>query len=178
MTLSQKFFNCKQAQQKVNHCSKKKRKGEKGKAKKISKNRKALRCRSLSCPKTQNFDFCTCPSHNVVKCDASGKQGKLLCCKRIFDRIKDNLAEIQPENHQNVKKTHFFAKSSRSQWVNKTIIPFALVGYEIGYSQHSPTGLVGYLPSHIQCALMEYLLISSSPLLSWELLVLNPIRAP
>ena len=33
---------------------------------------------------------------------------------------------------------------------NKTIIPFALVGYEIGYSQ-----LVGYLPSHIQQARME-----------------------
>ena len=30
----------------------------------------------------------------------------------------------------------------------KTIIPFALVGYEIGYSQLGPTGLVGYLPSH------------------------------
>ena len=38
---------------------------------------------------------------------------------------------------------------------NKTIIPFALVGYEIGYSQLGPTGLVGYLPSHIQRALME-----------------------
>ena len=38
---------------------------------------------------------------------------------------------------------------------NKTIIPFALVGYEIGYSQLGPTGLFGYLPSHIQCALME-----------------------
>ena len=25
---------------------------------------------------------------------------------------------------------------------NKTIIPFALVGYEIGYSQLGPTGLV------------------------------------
>ena len=34
MTLSQKFFNRKQAQWKVNHCSKNKRKGEKGKAKK------------------------------------------------------------------------------------------------------------------------------------------------
>ena len=30
----------------------------------------------------------------------------------------------------------------------KTIIPFALVGYEIGYSQLGPTSLVGYLPSH------------------------------
>ena len=38
---------------------------------------------------------------------------------------------------------------------NKTIIPFALVGYEIGYSQLGPTGLVVYLPSHIQRALME-----------------------
>ena len=38
---------------------------------------------------------------------------------------------------------------------NKTIIPFALVGYEIGYSQLGPTGLVGSLPSHIQRALME-----------------------
>ena len=36
---------------------------------------------------------------------------------------------------------------------NKTIISFALVGNEIGYSQLGPTGLVGYLPSHIQCAL-------------------------
>ena len=37
---------------------------------------------------------------------------------------------------------------------NKTIIPFALVRYEIGYSQLGPTGLVGYLPS-LQRALME-----------------------
>ena len=28
----------------------------------------------------------------------------------------------------------------------KSIIPFALVGYEIGYSQLGPTSLVGYLP--------------------------------
>ena len=40
---------------------------------------------------------------------------------------------------------------------DEIIIPFALVGYEIGYSQLGPTGLVrvGYLPSHIQHALME-----------------------
>ena len=38
---------------------------------------------------------------------------------------------------------------------NKTIIPFALVGYETGYSQLGVTRLVGYLPSHIQHALME-----------------------
>ena len=38
---------------------------------------------------------------------------------------------------------------------DKTIISFTLVGYEIGYSQLVPAGLVGYLPSHIQRALME-----------------------
>ena len=57
-------------------------------------------------------------SHNALKRDAGGKKGKLLCCKRIFDQIKDDLAEIQPKNHQNVKKNALFAKSSRSQWVN------------------------------------------------------------
>ena len=38
---------------------------------------------------------------------------------------------------------------------NKTIIPFALVGYEIGYSQLGPTGHVGYLPSHIHGTIVE-----------------------
>ena len=38
---------------------------------------------------------------------------------------------------------------------NKTIILFALVGYETGYSQLGATRLVGYLPSHIQRALMK-----------------------
>ena len=37
----------------------------------------------------------------------------------------------------------------------KQVIPFALVGYEIGCSQLGLTGLVGYLPFHIQRALME-----------------------
>ena len=38
---------------------------------------------------------------------------------------------------------------------NKTIIPFALVGYETGNSQLGATHLLGHLPSHIQCALKE-----------------------
>ena len=38
---------------------------------------------------------------------------------------------------------------------NKTIIPFVLVGYDTGYSQLGATRFVGYLPSHIQRALME-----------------------
>ena len=57
-------------------------------------------------------NFCACPSHNVVKRDDGGTQGKLLCCKHIFDRIKANLAEIQLKikKHQNVQKTHFLQK--------------------------------------------------------------------
>ena len=42
---------------------------------------------------------------------------------------------------------------------NKTIIPFTLVGCEIGYSQLGATRLVAYLPSHIQRGLMEQLFI-------------------
>ena len=38
---------------------------------------------------------------------------------------------------------------------NKMIIPFVLVGYKTGYSQRGATRLVGYLPSHIQHALMK-----------------------
>ena len=59
---------------------------------------------------SQNFDFCACPSHNAIKRDAGGKKGKLLYCKYFFDRIKGNLAEFQPKNHQNVQKTHFLQK--------------------------------------------------------------------
>ena len=59
---------------------------------------------------SQNFDFSTCPSQNVLKCDASGKKGKLLCCKCIFDQTKTNLANIQPENLQNVQKRCFWPK--------------------------------------------------------------------
>ena len=56
--------------------------------------------------------------------------------------------------------SRFFARISYFKFMefkefNKTIIPFALVGYETGYSQLGATRLVGYLPSHIQRALME-----------------------
>ena len=56
---------------------------------------------------SQNFDFCACPSPNALKRDAGGKKGKLLCCRRIFDWFKGNLAEIQSKNDQNVQKKHF-----------------------------------------------------------------------
>ena len=57
-------------------------------------------------------------SQNVIKRNASGKKAKPSWCKCIFDQIKANLAEIQPKNHQIAQETPFFAKSSRSQWVN------------------------------------------------------------
>ena len=44
--------------------------------------------------KSQNFDFCACPSHNALKRDAGGKKGQLLCCKLIFRQIKGNLEKI------------------------------------------------------------------------------------
>ena len=54
----------------------------------------------------------------------------------------------------------FLARISYSKFLefkefDKIIIPFALVGYETGCSQLGATRLVGYLPSHIQRALME-----------------------
>ena len=54
----------------------------------------------------------------------------------------------------------FFARISNFKFLefkefNKTIIPFALVGYETGYSQLGATRHVGYSPFHIQRALME-----------------------
>ena len=83
-------------------------KEKKERQKKNSKNQKALRCKSLSRPK--NFDFCACQSYNALKRDAGGKKGKLLCCKRILDQIKGNLAQIQPNKHQKVQRTHFLQK--------------------------------------------------------------------
>ena len=56
--------------------------------------------------------------------------------------------------------SYFFACISYFKFLefkefNKTIIPFALVGYETGYSQLGAMPLVGYLSSHIQRALVE-----------------------
>ena len=54
----------------------------------------------------------------------------------------------------------FFARISYFNFLefeefNKTIIPFARVGYKTGYSQLGATCLVGYVPPHIQRTLME-----------------------
>ena len=94
--------------------AKRKEKEKKERRKKNSKNRKALRRRSLSRPKTQNsqnFDFCACPSQNVIKRNASGKKAKLWWCACIFEQIKANLAQIQPKNQQNVQEMPFSQKA-------------------------------------------------------------------
>ena len=76
-TTFSKFWNWKQAQEKVNRYSKKKRKGEDGKAKE-KKNEKSKDVGHF-------FYFCACPSKNVIKRDVSGKKGMLSCCKCLFE---------------------------------------------------------------------------------------------
>jgi len=51
------------------------------------------------------------PESECIKRDASGEIGELPCCKCIFDQIKANLAEMQPQNRQNVQKTRFLQKA-------------------------------------------------------------------
>ena len=87
--------------------TKRKEKEKKGRGKK-STNWKAWRHTVTF--SSQIFYFWACLCHIVVKHDAGGKQGKLLCCKRIFNRIKANLAKIPLKKHQNVQKTHFLQK--------------------------------------------------------------------
>ena len=88
-------------------------KGEKGKAKKIPKDKKPKDIGHFLVQNSiQNSDFCTCPSENVAKCDACGKKIKLSWCKYIFDQIKGNLTEIHPKNHQNVQERPFSQKAA------------------------------------------------------------------
>jgi len=42
--------------------------------------------------------------------DSSGKNGQLSGCKCVFHQTEANLAEIQPQNHQNVKKAQLWQK--------------------------------------------------------------------
>ena len=75
MTLSQKFLTASKPSRRSITAAKRREKKKKERQKKIPKIEKALRHRSLSRP--QNFDFCACPSQNVIKRDASGKKAKL-----------------------------------------------------------------------------------------------------
>ena len=78
--------------------------------------------------------------------------------RRLFHRKRGTSARASLSPHHSLAQERTARFTARP--FSALIIPFALVGYEIGYSRLGPTGLVGYLPSHIQCALMEQLLIS------------------
>ena len=84
---------------------------EKEKKERRKKNSKIEKPKDIGLKIYQNSDFCSCPSHHALNRDTGGKNGKLLCCKCIFDQIKAYLAEIQPENHQNVQKYVFLQKA-------------------------------------------------------------------
>ena len=85
-----------------------------GTAAKRKEKEKKERGKKIQKSKSLNFDFCARPTQNVVKRGASGKKGKRPCCKCLFDQIKPNLADIQPENHQNVQKRIFGKKLQES----------------------------------------------------------------
>ena len=57
------------------------KKKRKTKGEKILKRTKSLKTGALS----RNFDFCSCPSKDVVKRVASGKKGMLSCCKCLLE---------------------------------------------------------------------------------------------
>ena len=81
-------------------------------------------CRSLSSPE---------PKCRKIRC-LSGKKGKLLCCKCLFNQIKANLAEIQPENHQNVQKRIFGRKLRVSGF--KEHWEFAVMKFTVTITQY------------------------------------------
>ena len=90
----------------ITAAKRKEKKRRKRKGKKITKIEKPKNVGHFLDQKlSQNFDFCAHPSQHVLKCDASGKKGKLSCCKCLFDQIKANLADIQPSWKPPICKT-------------------------------------------------------------------------
>ena len=85
----------------------------------------------------------------------------VFCDERLSDHmVLHNIASSSSFFRFHSDFLAFFARISYFKFLefkefNKTIIPWALVGYETGYSQLGATRLVGYLPCHIQRALME-----------------------
>ena len=79
---------------------------------------------------------------------------------RLSDhKVLHNIASLSPFFRFRSDFLAFSARISYFKFLefmefHKTIIPFALVEYETGYSQLGSTRL-GYLPSHIRRALME-----------------------
>jgi len=69
------------------------------------------------------------PEPEFIKRDAIGENGKLSCHRCMFDQIKANLVEIQPEKRQNVQKTGFLQKAPGFNGLIKltTMIPCRFV---------------------------------------------------
>ena len=82
----------------------KRKEKEKNERRKKSKSLKTWVTFSSKNDRSQNFDFCACPSQNVVKC-------RLPCCKCLFDYIKANFANIHPKKSPKCSKRCFSPKS-------------------------------------------------------------------
>ena len=118
MTLSWQFFQPQVTLVEGQSLQQKEKKWRKWKGEKNLKIEKPKGVVTFLSKNSQNFDFCARPSQNVEKRDSSGKKGKLSCCQCIFHQIKANLAEIQPENDQDVQKRHFWQKATGAARLN------------------------------------------------------------
>ena len=89
----------------------------------------------------------------MVKRDAGGKKGKLLCCKHVFDQIKAtyNLAEIQLKKHQNVQKTHFLQKVPGVNGLSCVIVG-CIRTIPSNYQLLTKNGWKSVLLSNVNCA--------------------------
>ena len=119
--LSRKVLHGKQAEWKVYHCGKDKKRRKKKRKKRNKKKRKA----------------CACPSENVVKRDTSGKKELLSCCKCLFEYIGANLP-ISCLKIAKMSKNAFWAKSSGSQWVNIVCLLLVMLSRSIGMPLTTP----------------------------------------
>jgi len=104
LILSGKFFSLQ-----VNNYSKKKRKGEIGKVKKIYA--------VLSHPKTQIFIFVHVQAKLFLNSTLVERKVCCLVVNAFFEWIGANMAHIVAENVQKMSKKYVLRKSSRSEWV-------------------------------------------------------------
>ena len=87
--------------------------------------------------------------HQCQRLEVRGKARNVFC-------DEPTSVWLQGGNLHNIASlSNFYFKFLEFNEFNKTIIPFALVGYDTGDGQLGATRLIGYLPSHIQLALME-----------------------
>ena len=107
-----KFFELKSkpCRSLVNHCHKKMRKGEKGKAKKIRKKKKPLDIGHFLIQRLENLKILI--SAHYLEKNCSKRAMLVIVANAFFSRLElhCNLAHFQPENRQNVQKCVFGKK--------------------------------------------------------------------